>query len=886
MAPAENLRSVAKRGALSIALVYAGVASLWILFSDKAVEATLTAPEQIILASMVKGWLFVAVTTLLLFALVRGLVARINAAHQAELAAVAEGRRNLSLLAALADSSDDAIFAKDNEGRYILFNPAAARFVGKAIGDVLGQDDRNIFPADQAAMLMAKDRRVREAGRTETGEEVLQTADGVKVFLVTKGPLRDETGRILGTFGISRDISDRAATEAALRESEVRYRSLVENSLDGVLLTTPDGGILAANSQAERILGYTEAELCALGREKLLDLDDPRLPAAFAERQKSGRFMGELTMIRKDGGKFAAEISSLVFSDARGRQLTSTFLRDISARKAAELELNRRNDELRKLSMAVEQSPESIIITDQDGRIEYVNAALTRVTGYEKAELLGQNPHLFKSGRTPPATFVAMWAALKRGDTWKGEFFNRRRDGSEFVEFAIISPIRDAAGQITHFVAVKDDITEKRQLGEELDRHRHHLQELVARRTEELVQARAQADAANQAKSRFLANMSHEIRTPMNAIIGLTHLLKKGSPTTEQAERLDKIDGAAAHLLAIINDILDLSKIEAGKVVVEYMDFQPAELLGQIRSMIAESASAKGLQVLLDCDPALQWLCGDPTRLRQALLNYAGNAVKFTNRGSLTLSARLLHESDRQVLVRFEVADTGIGIASETLPELFQMFQQADASTTRKYGGTGLGLVITQRIAALMGGDAGVESVLGEGSTFWFTARLARGRPAAVNLSPPAATDAETELRRRFAGVRVLVAEDEPVNREVAGMLLADAGLVVDMASDGNEAVAKASAIRYAVILMDMQMPRMDGVEATQRIRAMPGGGDIPILAMTANVFAEDRAECIAAGMNDFVAKPVNPDQMYATLLKCLLKGPVQPPSPAPTQGE
>ncbi|MBS0348679.1 MAG: response regulator [Proteobacteria bacterium] len=439
---------------------------------------------------------------------------------------------------------------------------------------------------------------------------------------------------------------------------------------------------------------------------------------------------------------------------------------------------------------------------------------------------------------------------------------------------------RDAEGRPLIMSGTHTDISDYKHLLSELDRHRHHLQELVEERTmqieelnRQLERRSRQAETANQAKSTFLATMSHEIRTPMNAIVGLTHILQREPTSPRQGELLGRIGQAAAHLLEIINDILDLSKVEAGKLGIEQVDFRLDALLTSVSAQIAEKVNAKGLHYAIDAPAMPEVLRGDVTRLTQMLLNYLSNAVKFTASGSVTLSVRCEERTASGVLLCFTVTDTGIGLTEEQQARLFQAFEQADGSTTRKYGGTGLGLAINRHLAQLMGGDTGVISREGLGSSFWFTARLGHGAKATDIPQPPAAGDVLTCLRHRHAGRHVLLAEDEEVNQLVAGEMLADAGLTVDTANDGLQAVERARETPYSLILLDMQMPLMDGLAACQVIRALPLHRDTPILALTANAFREDRERCLAAGMDDFLSKPVDPVRLHASLLHWLDSG-------------
>lgn len=438
----------------------------------------------------------------------------------------------------------------------------------------------------------------------------------------------------------------------------------------------------------------------------------------------------------------------------------------------------------------------------------------------------------------------------------------------------LIKPFSERELHATIQMALQRWETEKalREAKREIEVINSDLEARINERTHQLLESKREADRANNAKSLFLANMSHEIRTPLNAVLGLCYLLQKTDLSDLQRDYVQKADSAAQFLLCILNDILDFSKVEAGKLELEEIDFALDELLKNVGTIVSIQAQQRGLAFDIDENNAAGLtLRGDPLRLQQVLMNLSSNAIKFTAEGVVTVSVRVLEQSSLGVRLLFSVRDTGPGLSREQVAYLFEAFQQADASTTRRFGGTGLGLVICKRLIQLMGGDIGVDSMVGQGSNFYFELTLPR-----VTIKKPLAAPAEIEdIQQRLRGARVLLVEDNALNQEVACAILRYEGVEVDVADNGNVAVEKIRALGgryYGVVLMDLQMPELDGFAATQQIRALPDAAQLPILAMTADTVKEDRTRCLEVGMNDFIAKPIRIAQLFTTLAHWLGK--------------
>ncbi len=709
------------------------------------------------------------------------------------------------------------------------------------------------------------------------------TADGETRWVHERAILqRDADGTPRRGIGTVQDITERRRSEAALRE-ERQVRETIMESIPGVFYAMDANGMFTFwNHQFEQVTGRSADEL---GHFNALDLfegeDRAHVGARIAEVFVEGQSDVEASLVTKEGRRIPYFFTGRRI-EMGGQPILVGAGVDIGPRVAAERALRSLNEELearvRKNTSDLRSSYAKLRDTEfamdsvgigihwvdfATGRFIHVNRYAAEILGYTPEELLQRtvtdiDPHF------PEAAFQEINQRIRQQGHLKFETEQIRRDGSCVPVEMTVYYHEGSEATPPRMISFMLDITQRKQVEQELR------------------EAKAAAEAASQAKSAFLANMSHEIRTPLNAILGLNHLMQASALPPEQQDRLRKMAVAGRHLLSIINDILDLSKIEAGRMELESDNFHLSAVIDNVASIIRDVAQGKGLSIETDPDGVPLWLRGDVTRLRQALLNLASNAVKFTERGTIAVRALLLETHGDQLLVRFEVADTGIGLSAEQLGRLFQNFQQADSSTARKYGGTGLGLALTKRLVEMMGGEVGVDSTAGHGSTFWFTLVLQHGHGPmpAVNAVDKTPSD-ELRLRKLHRGARILLAEDNPINVEVVEQMLLAAGLDVTVAQHGRIALDTASTGAFDLILMDMQMPVMDGLEATRSIRHLPDYTTTPIVALTANAFSEDRRACLEAGMNDVLTKPVEPAALYKTLARWL---PVSAPLPAALQ--
>lgn len=722
--------------------------------------------------------------------------------------------------------------------------------------------------------------------------QIVRPVDGERRWIAANGELEfDSEGTPVRLIGTIQDITERKNAELAIKESEEKFRMLAEASPAPFALIDSQENITYLNRAFIRTFGYTLNDIPTLGAWWPKAYPDPEycqwVISAWMTRVKEALDSHadieplEVRVCCKDGTSRTI-LASASFMSYQSRKDLLIILYDITERNLIQDELERHRHHLEELVQSrTAELQHAEFLLDQaldlarSGHwfIDFSSSDEYYVSSPRAIEIFGDPPREGMRYHIMNDWFVNLEAAdsvaaqetlvnylaavngdLPRYDTIHP--YRRPVDGQIVWIHSLGLVSRDPQGKPTHMYGVVMDITD------------------LMNAQRDLIVAKDQAEEANLAKSTFLSNMSHELRTPMNAIVGLTQLLlKRGGLTEDQQSKLSKVVISADHLLSVINDILDISKIEAGKLALEKTEFRVAEMIEKINIIVGESIEKKRLRYSVNTHSLPASLNGDVTRLSQMVLNYLGNAIKFTEQGEISLTVSVQEETAHEVLLRFVVTDTGIGLNEQQKARLFRIFEQADETTTRRFGGTGLGLAINRDLAMMMGGEVGVDSRVGEGSSFWFTARLGKVGSKALDrqdIEMQTAEVAEVILKREHASARILIAEDDDFNRLVAEEMLSETGLSLDFAEDGQAAVEMARKAKYDLILMDMQMPKMGGLDATKAIRRLPGYDVTPIVAMTANAFSGDREACLAAGMNDHLPKPVDSQHLYLTLLKWL----------------
>jgi two-component system sensor histidine kinase/response regulator len=763
------------------------------------------------------------------------------------------------------DGAADAVFIADPGGRVIYANQQASALLGYEVAELLQLGNRDLMPAAEIARVATERQALRERGQVRA-EIRLRRKDGSEVPVEVNATILPD-GNV---FGSCRDISEIIKARRALQQSERLFHAAFEAGLDAVTISRlGDGSYIEVSQAFHDVLGYTRDEV--IGRTSAdLDIwadaaDRRRLIEAL---QREGKCPNQEFRFRKKSGALMWGLMSATVMELDGVACILAVTRDITDVRQAQDELERHRSQLEQLvqertaelqdangklldtQFAMDAVGIAIHWVDGDsGRFLYVNKIAAEALGYTVAEMLGRSvwdidPNVDR------ARFARLIARLRREQLLQFESTNRCKDGRIIPVEVIIHYQGGKTAAQERCIAFLTDISRRK----ETERA--------------LVHAKEAAEAANIAKSAFLANMSHEIRTPLHVIIGLGHLLRREVDDPVQMERLGQLCASSDHLLAVVNDVLELSKIDAQRLTLDQRDFKLTAVVDKVVRMIEGRVQEKGLTLSTDLAPQLRdvALNGDALRLAQVLINLCDNAVKFTDLGAVRFSIKRLQENADAVTLRFAVEDTGIGIAPAQQAKVFQPFVQVDSSPTRERGGTGLGLAISQRIVALMGGTIQVESCLGAGSTFSFELTLPRAGAVLPTAAEAPAVSTETD----FYGRRILFAEDHPLSQEILLEMLENLGCVVDVASDGVEAVASAQQRDYDLILMDVQMPIMDGFAATRAVRALPRHRATPIIALTANAFGEDRQRCLDAGMNGHIGKPVTPSSLAAALAQWL----------------
>ena len=768
-------------------------------------------------------------------------------------------RQSESRIRKIADSSSDAIFALDPEGRFTYVSPTGKELAGFAPEEVLGRSFMEFVEDAERPKAVETFLQVMHGNRVQGQEFALITRDNSRVVVeITTSPIFDGD-RVIGAQGIVRDIAERKRAEERL----AHFWAIVNSSQDAIIGANLDGMITSWNPGAERLYGYTAEE--AIGRpiSFLEPTDRPGEMPVLLAYSRQGRAVSnwETVRCRKDGGLIHVSMAFSPTRDAKGRIIgESMIVRDITERKLAEEDLRQRE---KRFSSIVQNASDIIYTISPEGVFTFVSPAWTQKLGHDTAEVEGSSFIRFLHRDDVPVYQAFCQQLLAAGESRRGvEYRVRHKNGAWHWHRSSISLIRDRQGQPVCYVGVAEDVTEHKQA------------------ETQLAEAKRAAEVANHAKSEFLANMSHEIRTPMTAILGYAEVLLGCTIQPDEVEAAKIIKRNGEYLLNLINGILDLSKIEAGKTEVDHVACSPIRLVGEVASLMRIPAAAKNLPLDIEfAGPIPETIHSDPTRLRQILINLVGNAIKFTEVGRVRLVIQFTHDAVGIPLLQFDVTDNGIGMTAEQIDRLFEPFTQVDNSACRKFGGSGLGLAISRRLARMLDGTITVASVPGEGSTFSLTVGTGSldgvpmvERPTEALLAEPPPDSLESLCYAQVQG-RILLAEDGPDNQRLLAFVLRKAGAQVEVAENGQVAVkmfvaAQEAGQPYDLVLMDIQMPVMDGYEATRRLRDLDYRG--PILALTAHAMAGDRAKCLAAGCTDYLSKPIEKVPFLALIARYL----------------
>jgi PAS domain S-box-containing protein len=848
------------------------IPTYWILGTMKAVTAAASVATAVLLVKLIPQLLAIPSPASL---------RKVNVALREEVAErrqVEEAQlRQQTELRALFDLMPAMICFKDTQNRILRANRRLAEYFGKSVEEIEGKSCLEIFP-QEATSFYAHDSEVLRSGAPKL--EILETVqgpEGEEHWVQTdKVPVRDQQGTVIGIVVMVQDITERRKSRAALEDAAHRLQLATEVTGTGVWDWDLHTNRMVWDKQMFALYGLEPGEVTyETWSHSVIPEDFAEQDAVLQETARTGgRSERQFRICRvSDGAVRVISASEIAVTDGAGQPLRVVGVnRDVTDQLRVEQELKEAKvaaalrEGAERYSFLADTVPQIVWTARPDGGLDYYNKRWVDYTGLSLAQSKdwGWGPVTHPDDLQPT---IERWKRVVRtGENLECELrLKRVSDGAFRWHLARAVPMRDDRGEIVQWVGTTTDIDESKRSEEALQEANDELGRRVLERTSELRAAKEAAESANRAKSEFLANMSHEIRTPMNGIIGMTDLVLETEIGREQREYLEMVRTSGKVLLGLVNDILDFSKIEAGKLELESIGFNLRDCVRTVLMPLTLRAQKKGLELRTDiADDVQENLIGDAMRLWQILLNFADNALKFTERGFVAVQVTVQAQRSGEQCLHFSIEDTGIGIPPEKQEVIFEGFAQADGSTTRTYGGTGLGLAIAAQLVKKMRGKIWVVSTLGVGTTFHFTAWF---RVAETSPQPSVIVSEDLPKAHTTASLHILLAEDNLINRAFATGILTRRGHSLVQATNGHEALASARAESFDLILMDVQMPDMDGFEATRLIRAEePLGRHTPIVAMTAHAMVGDRERCLAAGMDDYLSKPLNKAALLAII--------------------